>query len=339
MRDAKQRLRPLDRIDAPDVWHRAEQLEPIGDVPPGPKPSWQGRAAAGAVALAVFAGAITLVLGAFGDADPVPRIGASPSSATPSHTQAPQERAPIEVTTPVRGAEVSSPVTVAGTADVFEATVSIEILDGTNNRIAEAFATATCGSGCRGEFSVDVPFEVGSEQQGVIVVYELSAEDGTRTNAVRIPVTLVPGSDDAVAEAVEGVWSDAEGDPLPDGTDASRDFALVMHVFEGADHCGWTSVTFMNLGWPLGEGTEPPGSFRQYVRDPNGVLADSLVSPFGSGGAFPDDAAPTGFHRGRWELWTASSDVDEAVYVVHGDPRAGGTWERWPRATDVIACA
>jgi len=67
MRDAKQRLRPLDRISPPDVWQRARRLEPIGDVPPPEQSGWQRRVAAGAVAFAVFAGAIALVLGAFDD--------------------------------------------------------------------------------------------------------------------------------------------------------------------------------------------------------------------------------------------------------------------------------
>jgi hypothetical protein len=249
----------------------------------------------------------------------------------------PEPLGSIEVATPAAGDTVTSPVTIAGTADVFEATVSIQILDATNNVIADTYATATCGSGCRGDFSIDVPFSVGSPQRGVIRVFEVSAENGKAMNVVRIPVTLAPGVD-PVAEAVEGTWQDADGTPLPDGTDAADDFALVIHTLEGPDHCGWTSVTFLHLGWPLGTRTEPPGDFRQYLRDPQGVLRERLVTPFGADGAFPADAEPTGFHRGGWELWTAPSDVDEAVYVVEGDPRAGGTWERWPRTTEIVAC-
>ena len=98
----------------------------------------------------------------------------------------------IEVLSPVPGAAVSSPVVVSGTADVFEATVSIRILDGTNDLIADTFTTATCGSGCRGDFEAEVPFSVGVEQPGVIQVFEVSAEDGSKVHMVRIPVTLVP---------------------------------------------------------------------------------------------------------------------------------------------------
>jgi len=98
----------------------------------------------------------------------------------------------IEVLTPALNARVSSPVTVSGTANVFEATVSIRILDGTNNVIADTFTTATCGSGCRGDFEVEVPFSVGTEQPGVIQVFEVSPEDGSERHMVTIPVTLVP---------------------------------------------------------------------------------------------------------------------------------------------------
>jgi hypothetical protein len=101
---------------------------------------------------------------------------------------------PIEVTEPIRGTTVTSPVTITGTADVFEATVSIRILDETGNVIADTFTTATCGTGCRGDYSERVKFTVDREQPGTIEVFEVSAKDGSMINVVRIPVTLVPRS-------------------------------------------------------------------------------------------------------------------------------------------------
>jgi hypothetical protein len=56
----------------------------------------------------------------------------------------------ITVQNPVIGAQLSSPVTVSGTADVFEAVVSVRILDSAGNQIARTFSTASCGTGCRG---------------------------------------------------------------------------------------------------------------------------------------------------------------------------------------------
>ena len=99
----------------------------------------------------------------------------------------------IEVAKPAEAARVTSPVTVSGTANVFEANVSIEVLDANGKVLAKTFTTATCGTGCRGTFSVPVTFEVGSEQRGTIVVHDDDAAGtGTPPHSVRVPVVLVP---------------------------------------------------------------------------------------------------------------------------------------------------
>ncbi|HEX2090206.1 MAG TPA: Gmad2 immunoglobulin-like domain-containing protein [Actinomycetota bacterium] len=98
----------------------------------------------------------------------------------------------IVVESPTIGASVSSPVVVKGTANVFEATVSLRILDSQGREIARTFTTATCGTGCRGRYSKSVRFSVSSEQPGTIQVFEESAENGQPINVVRIPVTLRP---------------------------------------------------------------------------------------------------------------------------------------------------
>jgi germination protein M len=99
---------------------------------------------------------------------------------------------PIVVTSPAPGDEVTSPVTVEGTANVFEATVSMRILDLAGNGLAATFATATCGTGCRGDFSKKVEFDVSERQDGVIKVFEESAEDGGPFHVVSVPVILLP---------------------------------------------------------------------------------------------------------------------------------------------------
>ena len=96
----------------------------------------------------------------------------------------------IVAMSPAIGQHVSSPVTVTGTADVFEATVSVRILDAAGNEIATRFTTATCGSGCRGDYSTTVPYRLAGEQPGMVEVYEVSARDGSRVNVVDIPVIL-----------------------------------------------------------------------------------------------------------------------------------------------------
>jgi hypothetical protein len=96
----------------------------------------------------------------------------------------------VLVENPRIGQRVSSPVTVSGTADVFEAVVSIAVLDQAGDTIASTFTSATCGTGCRGTYSMDVEYQVGSTQPGMIRVYEVSAMDGSPQNVVDIPVTL-----------------------------------------------------------------------------------------------------------------------------------------------------
>src|SRR6266511_4118119 len=98
----------------------------------------------------------------------------------------------IVVENPLIGSNVSSPVTVSGTANVFEATVSLRILDENGKEIARTFTTATCGTGCRGDYSVSVRFSVDHRQHGTIEVFESSAKDGSPINLVTIPVTLLP---------------------------------------------------------------------------------------------------------------------------------------------------
>jgi hypothetical protein len=99
---------------------------------------------------------------------------------------------PIIVERPRSSDEVSSPVTISGTANVFEANVSIRIEDSEGNILAESFATATCGTGCRGDYQKKVSFKVDQPTEATIVVFEQSAEDGSDLFPVEIPVTLLP---------------------------------------------------------------------------------------------------------------------------------------------------
>ncbi len=98
----------------------------------------------------------------------------------------------ILVQSPLIGERVSSPVTVSGTADVFEAVVSITILDADGQEIASSTTMATCGTGCRGAFSTAVRFSVDGTQHGVVRVYEASAKDGRPIHVIDIPVMLRP---------------------------------------------------------------------------------------------------------------------------------------------------
>ncbi|MGH3014431.1 MAG: GerMN domain-containing protein [Gaiellaceae bacterium] len=100
---------------------------------------------------------------------------------------------PILVTRPTLEEPVSSPVVIRGSANVFEANVTVKVLDEDENVLAETFTTATCGTGCRGTYRVSVPFELDGEQDGWIVVHDDDAAGvGRPPHEVRIPVRLVP---------------------------------------------------------------------------------------------------------------------------------------------------
>jgi hypothetical protein len=99
----------------------------------------------------------------------------------------------IVVDKPVADDRVSSPVTVSGTANVFEANVTVEILDAKGTVVGKTFTTASCGTGCRGSYSVPVTFKVAKEQPGTVVVHDDDAAGtGKPPHSVRVPVTLVP---------------------------------------------------------------------------------------------------------------------------------------------------
>lgn len=102
-----------------------------------------------------------------------------------------EEQTPsVLVESPLAYDEVSSPLNARGTANTFEATFSFEIKDSEGEVIASDFATATSGSGTRGTFSFAQPFVVEGVEAGSLVVFELSAEDGSRMNEVEIPLEL-----------------------------------------------------------------------------------------------------------------------------------------------------
>jgi germination protein M len=101
----------------------------------------------------------------------------------------------ITVETPKDGARVASPVRVSGSANVFEANVTVQVLDAKGHVLQKTFTSASCGTGCRGSYSTLASFKVAHDQQGTIVVSdEDAAGTGTPPHVVRVPVVLAPRS-------------------------------------------------------------------------------------------------------------------------------------------------
>jgi hypothetical protein len=98
----------------------------------------------------------------------------------------------IWVDRPAFNAAIGNPAHVTGTANVFEATFRIAILDGSGKTLADEQAMATCGTGCRGTFDVSIPYAVAKAQYGTVRVYDLSAKDGTPQDFRDYRVWLTP---------------------------------------------------------------------------------------------------------------------------------------------------
>ena len=98
----------------------------------------------------------------------------------------------ILVESPLPEARVAAPLRITGTANTFEASLIIEVLDADGTTLTRKIVTATSGSGTRGTFDTEIGFDTAGEQAGTLYAYEASAEDGSPIHQVRIPLTLLP---------------------------------------------------------------------------------------------------------------------------------------------------
>jgi predicted small secreted protein len=94
----------------------------------------------------------------------------------------------IWVTSPVPGQKVTFPVEVTGSARVFEAAVSIRLVDDSGIIIAEGFTTATEGAPGRGDFKHQLAFSAASPGKGALEVFWTSPKDGEILDKVSVPV-------------------------------------------------------------------------------------------------------------------------------------------------------
>jgi germination protein M len=107
----------------------------------------------------------------------------------------------IFVDRPAYGAAIGNPARIAGSANVFEATFRITIIDRAGRTVADQSTLANCDSacqaacddnGCRPSFDVTMEYDVPAAQWGVLRVWAGSAKDGSPTNVREYPVWLTP---------------------------------------------------------------------------------------------------------------------------------------------------
>ena len=104
-----------------------------------------------------------------------------------------EEQTPsVLVESPLAFEEVTSPLRAEGTANTFEANFHYELTDTDGIIVDENFVTATSGTGTRGTFEFTTkPYTVPFDGIGSLIVFESSAEDGSRMNEVEIPLTVM----------------------------------------------------------------------------------------------------------------------------------------------------
>lgn len=88
----------------------------------------------------------------------------------------------IFVDSPAWGQPVTSPFEVRGLSNAFEATSQIMLTDDDGEPLFEETVTATCGTGCWGEWHAEISYTVDREQAGAVIAWEYSANDGSQTN-------------------------------------------------------------------------------------------------------------------------------------------------------------
>ncbi|HVU90613.1 MAG TPA: hypothetical protein VHC23_00160 [Jatrophihabitans sp.] len=106
------------------------------------------------------------------------------------------------------------------------------------------------------------------------------------------------------------LWSDRSGRPVATTTIVSS---------RGAEHCGWQSMTFLELRGAV------------YVRDPLPELREYFAVPYRAHVPVPREAIDTGFRRNGARLWLSA---DRTVAYVGAVADA----EAWPRTVKPLAC-
>lgn len=91
---------------------------------------------------------------------------------------------------PLPTSDVSTGFSVIGDARVYEGTVRYELQDIQGNVISEGFTTATNGGPEWGSFEISVNYDIDEHTEGTLLIFEESAEDGSRLHEIQIPLQL-----------------------------------------------------------------------------------------------------------------------------------------------------
>jgi hypothetical protein len=124
-------------------------------------------------------------------ATPTPTPSPSPSpTPSPAPTAYTSPRGVFTVDQPRAFAVVASPLTVSGSAVLFEGAFRWRLIDLAGKELAKGTGQASPGAPARGTFSFSVTFSVTSETYAYISLISTSARDGSVDDEARVPIVL-----------------------------------------------------------------------------------------------------------------------------------------------------
>ncbi len=96
----------------------------------------------------------------------------------------------ILIESPAIGDVVTSPITVTGTANTYEAVFQIQVIDAGGHAILTQRVQATSGTGTRGTFSSAITLPADLHGAATLRAFEYSPKDGSPINTVEVPITV-----------------------------------------------------------------------------------------------------------------------------------------------------
>jgi len=203
--------------------------------------------------------------------------------------------AAITIEHPADGETVSVPFTANGTANTFEATLTIDVVDAEGLALCVRHLTATSGSPDRGTWQGVLAFPPEEDPlQATMRAYTFSAKDGSMVDLVEFPITIAPDRPNIIVTSPRcGDVYDAGGLILLTGTAALFEAAFTVELRNA-------STTIMTIP----------------------VTADEccVESPFSSSLTLPGDLSPGFYDIVAYSL-SAKDGTAENEFIVQIEVR------------------
>jgi len=234
----------------------------------------------------------------------------------------------VMIETPVYGGPPAYPAVVRGTANVFEAVVSLALVDNDGLILWEGTTMASCGTGCRGGFEIVIPYSVDTAELGAVIAWEASAQDGSQINVREHPVWLIPSPPTESCSGASAQPDLADQPGLPPAVADMRE-----QIWQAAVVCDYGSLT--NLASPeftfsYGLGGEPALYWIELEAagdEPMRYLTETLDLPFTTADAGDLGTIyvwPSAF---TYPAWTDVPQADRDALATLYDDADFGDWE------------